>query len=137
MVLIHGFGASVYHWRYNIPALAKNHRVFAMDMLGFGWSEKPVLEYSGCAIWANQLQDFIKEVRDRSNSFQKATGCFIRWPLSELCSGSLKTQFMVSRKDRSEPVGQCLSRALYRKSWRCKHFIVILQPSNVMAASPI
>lgn len=62
MVLIHGFGASVYHWRYNIPALAKQHRVFAIDMLGFGWSEKPLLEYSGCEIWANQVADFVKEV---------------------------------------------------------------------------
>lgn len=39
LVLIHGFGASVFHWRYNIPQLAKYHRVYAVDLLGFGkWS---------------------------------------------------------------------------------------------------
>lgn len=40
MVLVHGYGASAYHWRYNIPELAKYCRVYAVDMLGFGWSEK-------------------------------------------------------------------------------------------------
>ena len=63
LLLVHGFGASVYHWRYNIPELAKTHRVFAVDMLGFGWSEKPVLEYGGCDIWSEQIRDFVKEVR--------------------------------------------------------------------------
>jgi hypothetical protein len=34
LLLIHGFGASVYHWRYNIPALSEVYNVFAFDMLG-------------------------------------------------------------------------------------------------------
>lgn len=34
IVLVHGFGASAYHWRYNIPELAKKHRVFAVDLVG-------------------------------------------------------------------------------------------------------
>ena len=38
ILLVHGFGASAYHWRANIPALvAAGHRVFAIDLLGFGW----------------------------------------------------------------------------------------------------
>ena len=47
LLLIHGFGASAYHWRYNIPQLAKTHRVYALCMLGFGYSDKPVTEYYG------------------------------------------------------------------------------------------
>ncbi|CAM8878907.1 unnamed protein product [Rhodiola kirilowii] len=31
LVLIHGFGANSEHWRKNIPALARSHRVFAID----------------------------------------------------------------------------------------------------------
>ncbi|EWM23072.1 alpha beta fold family protein, partial [Nannochloropsis gaditana] len=46
IVLIHGFGASAFHWRYNIPALARTHRVFALDLLGFGLSDKPLTEYN-------------------------------------------------------------------------------------------
>ena len=34
VLFIHGFGASAYHWRYQVPSLARNHRVYAIDLLG-------------------------------------------------------------------------------------------------------
>lgn len=61
IVLIHGFGASAFHWRYNIPELAKTHTVYAMDLLGFGWSEKALIEYDAL-LWRDQVADFVKEV---------------------------------------------------------------------------
>ncbi|CAN0563736.1 unnamed protein product, partial [Laminaria digitata] len=55
LVLIHGFGASVYHWRYNIPALVDaGYRVLALDLLGFGLSDKPIVEYSA-ETWRDQV----------------------------------------------------------------------------------
>lgn len=62
LLLIHGFGASAYHWRYNINELAKTHRVFAIDLLGFGWSDKPLVEYSRYDLWPRQVSTFINEV---------------------------------------------------------------------------
>ena len=41
LLLIHGFGASTDHWRYNIPELSKYYEVHAIDLLGFGKSAKP------------------------------------------------------------------------------------------------
>ncbi|HEV7462461.1 MAG TPA: alpha/beta hydrolase [Methyloceanibacter sp.] len=41
VLLIHGFGASTYTWRYVAPELAKTHRVIAVDLKGFGQSDKP------------------------------------------------------------------------------------------------
>jgi len=61
LVLLHGFGASAYQWRYNIPTLAKKHRVFAVDLVGFGKSEKLVTDYTGGEIWSEQIADFIRE----------------------------------------------------------------------------
>ena len=37
VVLIHGFGVSSYQFRENLEALGANHRVFALDLVGFGW----------------------------------------------------------------------------------------------------
>ena len=41
VVLIHGFGASLYSWRFLAPALAQQHRVVCVDLQGFGQSPKP------------------------------------------------------------------------------------------------
>ena len=47
LLLIHGFGASIGHWKKNIPVLAEaGYRVFALDLLGFGASDKAPLDYT-------------------------------------------------------------------------------------------
>jgi pimeloyl-ACP methyl ester carboxylesterase len=58
LLLVHGFGASIGHWRKNIPVLAASgYKVFAIDLLGFGNSDKPVIDYS-LELWQNLLRDF-------------------------------------------------------------------------------
>ncbi|MEI2577560.1 alpha/beta fold hydrolase [Scytonema sp. PRP1] len=61
LLLVHGFGASTDHWRKNLSGLCNDFEVFAIDLLGFGRSAKPKLEYSG-DLWRDQLYDFITEV---------------------------------------------------------------------------
>ncbi|KAJ7295472.1 hypothetical protein O6H91_06G029300 [Diphasiastrum complanatum] len=61
VVLIHGFGASTFHWRYNIPELAKHFKVYAMDLLGFGLSEKALIDYNPF-VWRDQVADFVQEI---------------------------------------------------------------------------
>ncbi len=41
IVLVHGFGASTFSWRHVIPALAEHHPVVAVDLFGFGLSQRP------------------------------------------------------------------------------------------------
>lgn len=58
LLLIHGFGASWGHWRQNIPELAAaGYRVYALDLLGFGSSGKPPIDYT-VELWVELLQDF-------------------------------------------------------------------------------
>lgn len=40
VVLLHGLGGSTYSWRYIAPVLARSHRVIAIDLKGFGRSDK-------------------------------------------------------------------------------------------------
>jgi pimeloyl-ACP methyl ester carboxylesterase len=55
--LLHGFGGSIGHWRQNIAELAKHHNVYALDLLGFGASDKPVTPYT-IQLWAEQVYEF-------------------------------------------------------------------------------
>ena len=58
LLLIHGFGASIGHWRKNIPVLAAaGYKVFALDLLGFGASDKAPLDYT-LELWETQIKDF-------------------------------------------------------------------------------
>ncbi|BAY36503.1 hypothetical protein NIES2111_08300 [Nostoc sp. NIES-2111] len=65
VVLVHGFGASWSHWRKNIPVIAQNCRVYAIDLIGFGGSAKPQpdteITYT-LETWGEQLADFCREV---------------------------------------------------------------------------
>jgi pimeloyl-ACP methyl ester carboxylesterase len=61
LVLIHGFGASTDHWRKNIEVLSAQYRVWAVDLLGFGRSQKPKITYSA-DLWRDQLRDFCAQV---------------------------------------------------------------------------
>jgi pimeloyl-ACP methyl ester carboxylesterase len=57
LILLHGFGAAIEHWRHNIPILSQNHRVYAVDLLGFGGSRKVKVPYT-VNLWVEQIHDF-------------------------------------------------------------------------------
>src|SRR6266481_7028697 len=63
LLLIHGFGpgASSYEWRKNVDALAERFRVYALDLLGFGLSDRPAIDYTA-ETFADLIGDFIREV---------------------------------------------------------------------------
>lgn len=56
------------HWRKNLPVLAESHRVFAIDLIGYGYSDKPnprklqVDHFYTFDTWASQLNDFCMEI---------------------------------------------------------------------------
>ncbi len=57
LILIHGFGASIEHWRHNIPVLSQEYPVYALDLLGFGASRKADTQYT-VELWVEQVHDF-------------------------------------------------------------------------------
>jgi pimeloyl-ACP methyl ester carboxylesterase len=61
LLLIHGFGASTDHWRKNIEVLSQHYHVWAIDLLGFGRSQKPKTVYTA-ELWRDQLHEFCRDV---------------------------------------------------------------------------
>jgi pimeloyl-ACP methyl ester carboxylesterase len=62
LLLIHGFGpgASSFEWRKNVDVLAERFRVYTLDLLGFGLSDRPGIDYTA-ETFADLISDFIKE----------------------------------------------------------------------------
>ncbi len=58
LVLVHGFGESLFGWRAVFDGLATGHKVVALDLPGFGGSEKPDGDYSLPSM-TNRLASFI------------------------------------------------------------------------------
>lgn len=57
VLLLHGFGASIGHWQHNLEFLATNHTVYGMDLVGWGGSRKPKINYN-IDLWVDQVYDF-------------------------------------------------------------------------------
>lgn len=45
LLLIHGFGAGIWVWEKQIEFLSRFYRVYALDLLGHGYSDRPKIEY--------------------------------------------------------------------------------------------
>ena len=68
MVCVHGFGGNADHWMRNVNALGATRPTYAIDLLGYGYSDKPnpmnveqnsIYNFEN---WAEQLEDFMDEV---------------------------------------------------------------------------
>lgn len=59
VILLHGFGASIGHWRHNLGVIGEHHTVYALDMLGFGASRKAAAQYN-VDLWVAQVYEFWK-----------------------------------------------------------------------------
>ncbi len=73
VVLIHGFGASKDHWRFNQKAISSVVNCYALDLVGFGESSQPTAQllyekrqpdsFNYCFDkWSQQIIDFCNEI---------------------------------------------------------------------------
>jgi pimeloyl-ACP methyl ester carboxylesterase len=64
LIFIHGVGAgaSSFMWRKNFGELSRDFRVYALDLLGFGFSDKPAMAPYSADLYVELIADFIREV---------------------------------------------------------------------------
>lgn len=103
LVLLHGLGSSAAgDWGGVMPALARTHHILALDQLGFGGSDKPVIDY-GIQTWVDVLGEFLR---------LKKTGRFVlvgesmggwvaaRYTLQALAGTAPSPGFLLPRPER-------------------------------------
>jgi 2-hydroxy-6-oxonona-2,4-dienedioate hydrolase len=61
LVLVHGLGASAERWDQVIPLFADEFRVIVPDLIGFGYSDKPLVDYT-----PEFFSEFLKNFFDAS-----------------------------------------------------------------------
>jgi pimeloyl-ACP methyl ester carboxylesterase len=62
IVLVHGLASNAGFWRYAIPLLSKEYRVIAVDLPGYGKSQKDAYPY-GMSFYANQIKRLADELK--------------------------------------------------------------------------
>lgn len=77
VVLLHGLGDDIGVWESVVPALAAKHRVIALDQIGFGRSDKPLLSYRA-GTFVDFLDGFLNELKiDRASLVGNSLGGWI------------------------------------------------------------
>ena len=65
VIMIHGSGPGVSafaNWRLNMPALAENRRVIAMDCVGFGYTDRPADGVYSQDLWVKHILAVMDEL---------------------------------------------------------------------------
>ena len=62
IVLIHGLGASAERWEFVIPEFSKHYRVIVPDLIGFGQSDKPLVDYT-TEFFTDFLSSFLNKLK--------------------------------------------------------------------------
>lgn len=61
VLLIHGYGGLIEHWRRVMPSIVRAHTLYALDLYGFGFSARPRVPPSK-ELWATQVADVLQQV---------------------------------------------------------------------------
>jgi pimeloyl-ACP methyl ester carboxylesterase len=61
LLLIHGYGAGMWVWEKQIDVLSQSFRVYALDLIGHGFSDRPKIPYTP-ETYIHFLKDFMGEV---------------------------------------------------------------------------
>ena len=87
LVLIHGLGASAERWEQVMPIFAEKFRVIIPDLIGFGYSDKPLADYT-----IDFFSDFLKQ-------FLTAADISSTYLIGSSLGGQISAEFTASNPD--------------------------------------
>jgi pimeloyl-ACP methyl ester carboxylesterase len=84
LILIHGYGAAIWVWEKQIEILSRHYRVYALDLIGHGFSDRPKMAYTPEA-YIHFLKDFMDGVGiERATLIGNSMGGGIAWAIAAL-----------------------------------------------------
>jgi len=96
LVLIHGLGASCERWEKVLPILENDFQVIVPDLIGFGYSDKPTVDYT-MDFFSNFLEKFLKTLGiDKTSIIGSSLGGQIAVEYSSSHSNSVEKLILVS-----------------------------------------
>ncbi|QDI89548.1 alpha/beta hydrolase [Candidatus Nitrosopumilus sp. SW] len=90
LVLIHGLGASAERWDKVMPIFAEEFRVVIPDLIGFGYSDKPLADYT-----IDFFSDFLKQ-------FLKTANISNTFLIGSSLGGQISAEFTAANPDTVE-----------------------------------
>jgi pimeloyl-ACP methyl ester carboxylesterase len=96
VILLHGVGCHVEFWERNIAALAREHRVFAVDIVGFGRTDKPEVVYT-FELMADFVLDFMHAMGiDKASLVGNSMGGGISMTVAAQAPGRVEKMVLVA-----------------------------------------
>jgi triacylglycerol lipase len=125
VILLHGLGGDWHNWAPTIPALASGYHVLAIDQIGFGASDKPLIEYRVAT-----LVDFLE-------AFCEKTGVSKAAVVGNSLGGWAATAFTLARPERVQKLVLVDSAGYTLSPPRKREDLLVLNPSTLEDAKAV
>jgi pimeloyl-ACP methyl ester carboxylesterase len=84
LLLIHGYGAGMWVWEKQIDVLSQSYRVYALDIIGHGFSDRPKIPYTP-ETYIHFLRDFMDgEGIEKATLIGNSMGGGMAWAMADL-----------------------------------------------------
>jgi len=96
LLLVHGYGAGFWVWEKQIDILSHSYRVYALDLLGHGFSDRPKIDYTP-ETYIHFLRDFMDRVGIESATLiGNSMGGGIAWAMAALFPERVKRLILIN-----------------------------------------
>jgi len=134
LVLIHGLGASAERWSQVIPLFAEQFRVVVPDLIGFGYSDKPLVDYTP-AFFLDFLEKFFVATNiDRPNIIGSSLGGQLSAEYASSHSQNIEKLVLVSpagaMKQSTPALDAYIMAALYPNDQSAKNAFQMMEASG-------
>ena len=141
LVLIHGLGASAERWSHVIPIFDKQFRVIAPDLIGFGYSDKPLVDYTPEFFLDFLEKFFVASNLDRLNIIGSSLGGQLSIEYASSHSQNIEKLVLVSpagaMKQSTPALDAYIMAALYPNDQSAKNAFEIMEASGEDIADSI